>query len=61
MNTIFYTLGENGYLNITNRCMMSCPYCIKYKWANKFHGSDLKLEKEPSVEEIVRSIDDIKK
>ncbi|MDR3049160.1 MAG: TatD family nuclease-associated radical SAM protein [Elusimicrobiota bacterium] len=61
MNTIFYTLGKNGYLNITNRCMMACPYCIKNKWNNKFYGHDLKLEKEPSVDEIIKSIDDVKK
>jgi len=61
MNTIFYTLKGNGYLNITNRCMMACPYCIKNKWTNNFYGHNLKLEKEPSVQEIIASIDDIKK
>jgi TatD DNase family protein len=60
-NTIFYTLGENGYLNITNRCMMACPYCIKNKWDNKFYGNDLKLDAEPNVETILSSIGDAKK
>ncbi|MDR1695304.1 MAG: TatD family nuclease-associated radical SAM protein [Endomicrobium sp.] len=61
MNTISYTVGNNLYLNITNRCMMACPYCIKHKWDNKFNGNDLKLEKEPSVEEAIKSIGDPKK
>jgi TatD DNase family protein len=61
MNTISYTLGNNLYLNITNRCMMACPYCIKHKWTNDFHGNDLKLEKEPTVCEVVNSIGDPKK
>ncbi|MDR0485822.1 MAG: TatD family nuclease-associated radical SAM protein [Elusimicrobiota bacterium] len=60
-NTIFYTLGENGYLNITNRCMMACPYCIKNKWDNKFYGNDLKLDAEPSIEQILSAIGDVKK
>jgi len=61
MNTISYTLGKNLYLNITNRCMMACPYCIKHKWANKFNGNDLKLDKEPTTQEIIKSIGDPKK
>ncbi|BAV58905.1 hypothetical protein AGMMS5026_00620 [Endomicrobiia bacterium] len=61
MNTVSYVFGDNLYLNITNRCMMACPYCIKHKWANKFKGNDLKLEKEPSCEEVIEAIGDPKK
>lgn len=61
MNTIAYTYGDNLYLNITNRCMMACPYCIKHKWSNDFRGNDLKLDKEPSVEEVINAIKDPKK
>ena len=61
MNTISYVYGDNLYLNITNRCMMACPYCIKHKWANDFRGNDLKLDKEPSVEEVLNAIGDPKK
>ncbi|MDR1418152.1 MAG: TatD family nuclease-associated radical SAM protein [Endomicrobium sp.] len=61
MNTIAYTFEGNLYLNITNRCMMACPYCIKHKWKNMFSGNDLKLTKEPSVKEIISSIGDPKK
>ncbi len=61
MNTIAYVYGDNLYLNITNRCMMACPYCIKHKWANDFRGNDLKLEKEPGVKEVIEAIGDPKK
>ncbi|AKL97440.1 TatD family nuclease-associated radical SAM protein [Endomicrobium proavitum] len=61
MNTISYVFGNNLYLNITNRCMMACPYCIKHKWANNFHGNDLKLQKEPSAQDIIKNIGDPKK
>ena len=61
MNTISYVYGNNLYLNITNRCMMACPYCIKHKWANNFRGHDLKLDKEPTPNEVIKSIGDPKK
>ncbi|MCL2145283.1 MAG: TatD family nuclease-associated radical SAM protein [Endomicrobia bacterium] len=60
-NTISYVYGNNLYLNITNRCMMACPYCIKHKWSNDFRGNDLKLDKEPTVREVIESIGDPKK
>ena len=61
MNTISYVYGNSLYLNITNRCMMACPYCIKHKWANNFRGNDLKLDKEPTAAEVIKSIGDPKK
>ena len=53
-----YVYANNLYLNITNRCMMACPYCIKHKWAGKFRGNSLKLDKEPTVEQVIESIGD---
>lgn len=61
MNTIAYVYKDNLYLNITNRCMMSCPYCMKRKWDNDFRGDDLKLDAEPTVEETIKAIGDPKK
>ena len=40
---------------------MSCPYCIKRKWGNKFEGNDLKLDVEPSYKEVIDAIKDPKK
>jgi len=53
-----YIYANNLYLNITNRCMMACPYCIKQKWAGKFRGNSLRLDKEPTVEQVIESIGD---
>ncbi len=61
MDTLSYKYGNSLYLNITNRCMMSCPYCIKQKWAGKFRGNTLNLSKEPTAQEVISSIDDPKK
>jgi TatD DNase family protein len=41
--------------------MMACPYCVKHKWFNNFNGNNLKLEREPSYEEVIESIGDPKK
>jgi len=60
MSTISYVYRSNLYLNITNRCMMSCPYCIKRKWDNKFRGTNLKLDVEPSYKEVITAIKDPK-
>jgi TatD DNase family protein len=38
--------------------MMACPYCIKQKWAGKFRGNSLKLDKEPTIEQVIESIGD---
>lgn len=61
MNNYSYKYGKNLYLNITNRCMMACPYCIKHKWAGKFRGNSLKLDKEPTVQQVINSIGDCTK
>ena len=53
-----YVYANNLYLNITNRCMMACPYCIKHKWVGKFRGNSLRLDKEPTVEQVIESIGD---
>ena len=58
MDTLSYKYGNSLYLNITNRCMMACPYCIKQKWAGKFRGDSLNLSKEPTAEEVINSIID---
>ena len=58
MSVYSYKYGGNLYLNITNRCMMACPYCIKYKWTGKFRGHSLKLKKEPTVQQVIDSIGD---
>jgi TatD DNase family protein len=59
--SITYTLNNNLYINLTNRCLMACTYCIKYKWKGKFYGQDLRLGAEPSAEDVIREIKNPKK
>ncbi|MDR2771880.1 MAG: TatD family nuclease-associated radical SAM protein [Elusimicrobiota bacterium] len=57
MNVFAYVYKDGLYLNITNRCMMACPYCMKNKWKNDFRGNDLRLEREPTAKETVEAIE----
>ncbi|WP_455530576.1 TIGR04100 family radical SAM protein [Ruminococcus sp.] len=61
--TISYEVGENLYLNLTNKCPCACTFCIR-NHADGAYGSDpLWLEHEPSMEEITADLNkrDIKK
>jgi TatD family-associated radical SAM protein len=50
--SIAYWLGDNLYLNVTNRCPNSCYFCFR-KYKNGIQEFNLKLEKEPPAEEVV--------
>lgn len=55
--TIFYEVGDNLYVNLTNKCPCSCIFCIR-NHADGAYGSDpLWLEHEPSLEEIFAEMD----
>ena len=54
--TISYEVGDNLYLNLTNKCPCACTFCIR-NHADGAYGSDpLWLEHEPSMEEIVDNL-----
>ncbi|MBU0629681.1 MAG: TatD family nuclease-associated radical SAM protein [Candidatus Margulisbacteria bacterium] len=61
MQSIAYPVGENLYLNITNRCTNECTFCIRNKVRDFNQKYELWLEKEPSVEEIMAAIGDPKR
>lgn len=58
MNNILYSLGDNLYLNITNRCTNRCIFCIK-NFTNKIGDKVLLLEKEPSSKDLIDSLNSI--
>ena len=58
---ITYKYQDSLYINLTNRCVMACTYCIKHKWKGRFRGHNLRLEKEPSAREVIAAIKDPKK
>lgn len=52
--TITYEIGNNLYVNLTNKCSNSCDFCIR-NTENAFQHN-LWLEKEPTLEEIIDDI-----
>src|SRR5665213_795671 len=46
----------NLYVNLTNRCPTACAFCLKFSSEWRFEGSNLKLQKEPTTQEILREI-----
>lgn len=54
---IAYQIGSRLYLNITNRCINDCTFCVR-NLAPGVAGYDLRLDKEPFVEEIIEAIGD---
>ncbi|MCD7959813.1 MAG: TIGR04100 family radical SAM protein [Ruminococcus sp.] len=57
--TIFYEVGNNLYLNLTNRCSCACTFCIR-TMGNGVYGSDpLWLEHEPTQAEIFAALEQV--
>lgn len=55
--SIAYKLGNSLYLSITNHCRLACTFCHKHK-NPRLRCYNLKLDHEPTVEEILHNIDD---
>lgn len=54
--TIVYEVGNNLYINITNKCPCSCTFCIRQNGDSAYGSDSLWLEHEPSVEEITNAL-----
>ena len=55
--TIFYRLGNNLYVNITNVCPCACVFCIRNLTDTVGDAESLWLEREPTVEEVKFAFD----
>ena len=53
--SIIYWLGNSLYLNITNKCSNCCYFCFR-KYKNGIQGFNLKLEREPTSEEVISEL-----
>jgi len=53
--SVIYWLGNNLYLNITNKCSNSCYFCFR-NFTNNLEGFNLKLRQEPSPEEAITEL-----
>ncbi|MDR2559323.1 MAG: TatD family nuclease-associated radical SAM protein [Oscillospiraceae bacterium] len=50
--TVFYTLGDKLYVNITNRCSCDCVFCLRGSGKGVGSAETLWLEREPDLDEI---------
>ena len=53
-----YPIRDSLYLNITNRCTNRCSFCTR-QFSNYVMGHNLKLDAEPTREEIISAMGDI--
>jgi TatD DNase family protein len=54
---IAYTIRDNLYLNITNRCTNKCSFCVRFH-SDYVKGHNLRLPDEPEEEELIHAIGD---
>lgn len=60
MDTYTYPIGNNLYVNLTNRCSNRCTFCVRDQ-NSKYEGYSLWLEREPTAEEVIALIGDPKR
>lgn len=54
--TIVYEVGNNLYVNITNKCPCRCTFCIRQNNDGAYGSDSLWLEHEPTTEEIIDAL-----
>jgi TatD DNase family protein len=56
-NEFVYKIRNSLYINLTNRCTNDCTFCARGK-SYMVKGHNLKLEKEPSADDVIKLIGD---
>jgi len=56
--SIVYWLGENLYLNITNKCSNNCYFCLR-NFRDGVGGFNLKLEREPTLNQVIAELENV--
>lgn len=55
---ILYEKGHGLYLNLTNRCPVSCRFCVKVPWDYEFEGHDLRIKgPEPTAAQLINELE----
>lgn len=58
MNNILYKIENKLYLNLTNKCPCACTFCIRMNTNTMGNSDSLWLEKEPSVEDVIKLLEE---
>jgi len=64
-NQLVYDIGDKRYINLTDRCTLSCQFCPKFSpvfedQPHQLHEYDLTLSVRPEVDEIIQQLGDPK-
>lgn len=54
-NRYVYTVDNNIYINLTNRCSNRCEFCVRY-YDKPIYG-DLWIKDEPTAEQVIEILD----
>lgn len=55
--TFAYRVGDNLYVNLTNRCSSACTFCLRQSGESVGEADTLWLEHEPTAEEALDAIE----
>ena len=55
--TLYYRLGSNLYVNVTNLCPSDCEFCIRGHMDGVGSADSLWLSHEPNLEELMQAYD----
>ncbi len=58
MQQISYRIANRLYLNITDRCTLTCAFCPKNQGNKTVRGYDLTMQNRPDADAIIAAIDD---
>lgn len=54
--TFVYQVGNNLYINLTNKCPCRCTFCIRQQGDGAYGSDSLWLEREPSCDEVLEAV-----
>lgn len=55
--TMLYEVGDNLYVNVTNKCPCHCTFCIRKNGDGAYGSDSLWLEREPSAREVIENLE----
>lgn len=55
---LVYQIGNNLYINLTDRCTLTCQFCPKHNGCTEVKGYQLALTERPTVSRIIELIGD---
>lgn len=55
---VAYTIRNQRYINVTNRCTLRCAFCPKFNKVWEVQGHELRIHGEPEVAQMIAAVGD---